>query len=131
MTIQEDRSDRRVSPKIPLKLPMGYWETEDSCQGGLMGNLSEEGMVIYSIQDMPIGTELRIKVFFRGGSDFDQFRVIGRIVSKGLDSQNGSDGFAYMLTFVSPSLEGWGKLRAVLQNHILQDGLQKLWETAH
>ena len=86
-------------------------------------------MIIYSIQDMPIGTELRIKIFFYRRNDFDHFSVIGRIVSKSLDRQNNSNGFGYMLTFVSPSLEARGEFKLLLQNRVLRGGFQKLPKT--
>ena len=126
MKSQEDHKDRREASQIPPKSPLEYWETEDCSQGGLVGNLSERGMIIYSIQDIPIGTELPIRVFFYRENSFDQFSVIGRIVSKSLDRQTGSTGFTCVLTFVSPSLEARSKLRVLLQNKVLQDVFQRL-----
>jgi hypothetical protein len=108
--------ERRKSPRFPFLLE--YWETEDSCHGGLVGNLSEKGLLIYSLQDIPVGTDLRIRAFFSNGSEFDAFMVFARVIWKGSERQIGWDGYKYGLEFVSLAPEDRIKLEALFQRHI-------------
>ena len=74
----EGLTERRRYPRFSIKSPLEYWETEDSCCGGLVGNVSEKGLLIYSIHAIPIGTELKLKVFFSDGNELDGFEVLAR-----------------------------------------------------
>jgi len=85
--------EKRKFPRFAL--PLEYWETEDSCHGGLVGNLSEKGLLIYSIQDIPAGTDLGIKVFFSNGCRIDAFKVFAKVIWKGYERQSGWNGYQY------------------------------------
>jgi hypothetical protein len=95
-----------------------YGETEDSCHGGLVENLQENGLLIYSIRDMPVETELQIKVFFSRGHGFDGFKAFARVIWKSSERQSGWNGFKYRLEFIHLTSEDRLKLQALLQRHI-------------
>jgi hypothetical protein len=123
MNSQTGLEERRKSPRFPFPLPLEYWETEDSCHGGLVGNLSKNGLLIYSIQDIPVGTDLRIKVFISNGYGFDAFKVFARVIWKDSERQSGWDGCKYGLKFISLALEDQIKVETLLQNHIRPEDL--------
>jgi hypothetical protein len=110
MNSQTGFEEKRKSPRFPFPLPLEYWETEDSCHGGLVGNLSENGLLIYSLQDIPVGSDLGIKVFFSNGYGFDVFKAFAKVIWKGFDRQNDREGFMYGLEFVSLDSEDRLKL---------------------
>ena len=113
--------EKRKFPRFAL--PLEYWETEDSCHGGLVGNLSEKGLLIYSIQDIPAGTDLGIKVFFSNGYRIDAFKVFARIIWKDSERQNGWNGYKYGLEFISLALEDQIKVKTLLRNHVRPEDL--------
>ena len=59
--------ERRKHPRYSIQLPLEYWQTDGACCGGLVGNLSEGGLLIRSLRDMPVGTELNVRIFFPNG----------------------------------------------------------------
>ncbi len=63
--------ERRRHPRHSIILPLEYWETEDSSHGGLVANVSETGLLIYSVEDMPLNKKLNVRVFFSNGYEFD------------------------------------------------------------
>jgi hypothetical protein len=58
-----DMMERRKRMRVWVRLPFKYWQTDDACHGGLVGNLSETGLLIYSIKHMPVATDLSIRFF--------------------------------------------------------------------
>jgi hypothetical protein len=115
--------EKRKSLRVPLPLRHAYWETEDSCHGGLVGNLSEKGLLIYYLQDIPAGTDLGIKVFFSNGYGFGAFKVFARVIWKGSERQSDWDGFKYGLKFISLALEDQIKVETLLRNHVQPEDL--------
>ncbi len=114
----EDRNDpveRRKCPRVPIKLPYEYWETCDTSHGGLVENMSETGLLIHSIEDMGVGNELEIKVFFYDGYEFDLLKVLTRIVWKGNHCQAGWEGYRYGLRNLTISQEDQIKLSCLLR----------------
>jgi len=47
-------------------MPLEYWETCDSRQGGNVVDIDENGLCVRSPIDMFMGGELGIRVFFSG-----------------------------------------------------------------
>ncbi len=74
--------ERRKYPRYSIELPLEYWQTDDALHGGMVGNLSDGGLLIYSARDIPTGRELNVRVFFPNGYEFDGIRIIGKIVWK-------------------------------------------------
>ena len=114
--------ERRKDPRVPISLPLEYWETDDACHGGLVENLSEMGMLIYSIRNIPIGAQLSIRVFFIKGYELDGFQARGRIVWKGDCFQENWKGYQYGLEFISISQEDRRKLVSLLNSRFSSKG---------
>jgi hypothetical protein len=101
MVNQRAPDEKNRSIRFPLSLPLEYWETEGSSHGGLVGNLSESGILIYSIENIAVGTDLWIKVFISTGSGFDVFKAFSRVIWKGTVHEGGWNGYKYGLEFIS------------------------------
>jgi hypothetical protein len=115
MENRNDPAERRECPRVQIKLPYEYWETCDTSHGGLVENLSETGLLIHSIEDMEIGSELEIKVFFYDGYEFDLLKLLTRIVWKGNHCQDDWQGYKYGLRNLTISQEDQIKLSCLLR----------------
>ena len=51
----ETLKERRRFPRRAMRQVLKYWETYSSSHGGVVGNLSETGVLIHSTEYMPIG----------------------------------------------------------------------------
>ena len=87
-----------------------------------MENISEMGLLIYSIQDFPVGTHLSVKVFFSSGSEFDGFQVRTRIAWKGQHREPQWKGFLYGLEFTAIFDADRQKLMSFLDSRIPLEG---------
>lgn len=117
---QPERPERRRSPRLLMDLPLEYRVLNAPyAHGGIVVNGSEEGFLIYSVKDMPIGTKLTIVVLFPKGYELTNFEVIAEIVRKDLHWEEDWEGFEYGLQFVQILEEDRQKL-----NHLLSGRYQ-------
>ncbi len=115
--------DRRKYPRVPINLPLEYREADNSPpEGGLVSNLSEIGMLVHSIRDIPIGSEFEAVVFFSNGFEFDGFRVKAQAVWKALHVEEGGKGYKYGLRFAQILQEDHRKLLNLLHSPLLSGG---------
>ncbi len=120
--------ERRKHPRFPIELPLEYQEKDGSSHGAIVANLSEGGLLIYCIQDMPLGVHLRVRVFFANEYELDHFEGSAKIVWKGRHSQTDWKGYKYALEFVEISGEDRRKLVKLINSHLslddISDGLK-------
>ena len=108
--------ERRKQSRVPISLPLEYWETDDACHGGLVENLSEMGVLIYSVRNIPIGAQLSIRVFFIKGYELDGFQAKARIVWREDCIEENRKTYYYGLEFTSMSQEDRHKLVSLLNS---------------
>ena len=108
--------ERRKHPRVSIRLPLEYCEADDAYHGGLVGNLSEMGMLIYSIRNIPIGTQLGIRVFFIKGYELDGFQAGARIVWRGDYFEERWKAYQYGLEFTGIAEEDRQKLVSLLNS---------------
>ena len=89
--------------------------------GGIVANASEEGFLVYSIKDMPIGTKLNIAVMFPKGYELTNFEVVAEIVRKDLHWEEDWEGYAYGLKFIQILEEDRHKLKQLLEGQYQLD----------
>jgi hypothetical protein len=82
--------------------------------GGLVINVSESGLLIHSIKDMPTGMKLNIAVLFPKGFELANFEVLAEIIRKDLHFEENWEGYEYGLKFVQIMEEQYRKLRDLL-----------------
>ena len=88
--------ERRKHPRFPIVLPLEFEDTH----GAVVYNMSEGGLLILSVQDMPVGRELKVRVFFAEEYELDEFKATARIAWKGYHSDKDWEGYKYALEFV-------------------------------
>ncbi len=113
-----DMKEKRRYPRYSIELPLEYWETDNSRYGGLVGNVSEIGLLLYCIYDMPVGEKLRITVFFSTEYRFDGFAVAAKIVRKRRHDNADWSGYQYGLEFIPRSEKDRRKIIALLGSHL-------------
>ncbi len=95
------RKDRRQCPRFLLDLPLEYLVTNaPKAHGGLVVNVSEIGLLIRSVKNLSIGTELRVAVLFPKEYELANFEVLAKIVRKDLVWEEDWEGYEYGLRFV-------------------------------
>jgi len=109
--------ERRRSPRLFIRLPLEYRLGDARpTHGGVVINVSEVGLLINSIKNMPVGTRLSIAVLFPKEFELTNFQVLAEVVWKDIHLEEGWEGFRYGLSFVQISEQDHSKLRELLLN---------------
>jgi hypothetical protein len=107
--------EKRKYPRALLNLPFEY-RVEDLpyAHGGVVVDASEAGLLIHSVEDMPIGLKLNIVLLFAKGFELTNLEVSAEIIRKDLRSYNGSKGYQYGLKIIRIVEEDRSKLKQLL-----------------
>jgi c-di-GMP-binding flagellar brake protein YcgR len=120
--------ERRRYPRYPIGLPLEFQGKDGLLRGAVVCNLSEGGLLIDSIHDMPICSKLRVGVFYADEYRFDQIKVDVKIVWKICHADTDWKRYRYGLEFVEISVEDYQKLMKVMYSHLsladVSDGLK-------
>jgi hypothetical protein len=121
MEESSNNKERRSHPRFIIDLPLEYRDMNDSClRGGIVVNVSEGGLLIETVRDIPVGTELNITVLFPKGFELANFKVVAKIVRKEpywKEDWKGNqywEGYQYGLEFIQISEEDLWKLNFLL-----------------
>jgi hypothetical protein len=113
--------EKRKYPRVDMDLPVDYWVRHDSyAHGGIVIDASETGFLIYSIEDIPIGTKLRIAVLFPREYELANFEVAAEIIRKKV-AEKRKEGYQYGIKFTKILKEDYGKLRELFIAKLLSD----------
>jgi hypothetical protein len=120
----ESKKDRRQYPRFLLDLPLEYLVTNaPKAHGGLVVNVSEVGLLIRSVKNMSIGTELKVAVLFPQEYELASFEVLAKIIRKDLVWEEDWEGYEYGLEIIRILEVDKRKLRQVLSG---QFSLEKI-----
>lgn len=115
MENSNDPRERRKYPRSLLDLPFEYRVRDlPHAHGGLVVDASEGGLLIHSVEDMPLGLKLNIVLLFTKGFELTNLRVSAEIVRKDFCSDNGSKGYQYGLRIIQIVEEDRWKLKELL-----------------
>jgi c-di-GMP-binding flagellar brake protein YcgR len=112
--------DRRKYPRVHMDLPLEYRVKYDAhAHGAIAVDASEGGFLIYSIEDIPIGTKLKMTAFFSAEYELAKFEVFAQIIWRNVDVEKGDvgkgkGGYQYGLKFIQMLEEDHWKLRGLL-----------------
>lgn len=72
--------ERRKYPRVTVDLPIEYRRIDSSArQTGRAQNASEGGLLLYLPEQMAIGQELRIKLFFTSGVELSAIEMVAQV----------------------------------------------------
>ena len=118
-----NNQERRSHPRFMIDLPLEYRDRDGSClRGGMVVNVSEGGLLIETVRDIPVGTELNITVLFPQRFELADFKVVAKIVRKEAyckEDWKGNQywkGYQYGLEFIQISEEDRWKLNFLLDD---------------
>ena len=113
--VKEYFKDRRKYPRVHIDLPLEYRVKYDArAHGGIVIDASESGFLIYSTEDIPIGTKLKMAVLFSAEYELTTFEVFAEIIWKNADVEKEEEGYQYGLRFVQVLEEDYRKLGKLL-----------------
>ena len=113
--------EKRKYPRVHMDLPADYWIKQDSyAHGGIVIDASETGFLIHSIEDIPIGTKLKIAVLFPKEYELANFEVSAEVIRKKI-AESGEGGYQYGIRFTKILQEDYGKLRELFIAKLLGD----------
>jgi len=113
--LKEYFTDRRRYARICMDLPLEYRVKYDArAHGGIVVDASESGFLIYSTQNIPIGTKLKIAVLFSAEYELAKLEVFAEIIWKNPDVEKREEGYQYGLKFIQILEEDYWKLRKLL-----------------
>ena len=129
MNISKFSIDRRTSPRVWMYLPLAYQvkHAPRAC-GGIVLGASETGFHIYSTENIPLGTRLKIDVLSPKKYELANFEVLAEIVWKKVSVDMRGRGFQYGLRFVQILEEDSRKLKDLLSDRSSSEDLSNhLW----
>jgi hypothetical protein len=114
-------SEKRKFPRVYMDLPVDYWVKRESfARGGIVVDASETGFLIYSVEDIPIGTKLKMALLFPREYELANLEVAAEIIRKKV-SEKGKEGYQYGIKFTKILQEDYGKLRELFIAKLLSD----------
>ena len=115
MEKSKDPRERRRFPRLLVDLPLEYRVMNAPyAQGGIVVNASEEGLLINSIKNIPVGTKLNVAVLFPEEYELANFEVLGEIIRKELHWEEDWEGYQYGLKFTKILERDRHKLKQLL-----------------
>ena len=98
-----------------MDLPLEYRVKHDArAHGGIVIDARESGFLIYSTEDIPIGTKLKMTVLFSAEYELGEFEVFAEITWKNACVEKEGEGYQYGLRFVQVLEENDRKLGKLL-----------------
>ena len=109
--------ERRKHPRFSVDLPVEYWQVNSNPKNhsGRAFDVSEGGLLLYISDEIAIGQNLRVKLFFDSGQGLKSIEANVQVLWK--DFRLEKDGFYRVgLKFVDISQEDLQKLKSFLIN---------------
>jgi c-di-GMP-binding flagellar brake protein YcgR len=109
--------ERRKHPRFSVDLPVEYWKICDNSKRrpGRSSDISEGGLLLYVSDQVEIGQNLRVKLFFDSGLELKTIEAKVEVVWKDFRLEEKSD-YRIGVKFVEISPEDMENLRSFLIN---------------
>ncbi len=108
--------ERRKHPRRHLKLPMNYSRKElKGYYGGIVGNASEGGILVYLPEKLNSGEVLKIEILFAKGWELKTVRGMAKIIWSDLAIRKARKVHRYGLQFQLFNKRNLQKLRILLK----------------
>ena len=115
MAKASEKKERRKYPRISVDLPLEYREGYDlRLKGGVIVNASEGGLLIESVNAMPLGTRLNVSVLFPKQFELTDLKLEAEIAWRESLLKGEWEGYQYGLRIVRLLDEDLWKLKEVL-----------------
>lgn len=109
--------EKRRFPRFTVDLPLKYSEVKvRKKQGGIAHDASEGGLLVYLQEKFPIGSRLKIEVFFSHGFRLTPIKAEAEIVWADIRGPEDWGEFKYGLKFVNIGKDDYSKLKWLLDS---------------
>jgi hypothetical protein len=109
--------EKRRFPRFNVDLPLKYSEQKvRKKQGGIAHDASEGGLLVYLQEKFPLGTRLKIEVFFSHGFRLTPIKAEAEIVWADIRGPEDWGEFKYGLKFVNIGKDDFSKLKWLLDS---------------
>ncbi len=114
--------EKRRFPRFNVDLPMKYSELKArKKQGGIAHDASEGGLLVYLQEELPIGTKLKIEVFFSHGLRLTPIKAEAKIVWADIRGPGDWGEYKYGLQFINIGKDDFSKLKWLLDRFATLD----------
>jgi len=107
-------------------LPAEYWETEGPMYGALANNVSVDGLLFFSVRDIPIGSRLNVRIFYANEYELDDIKATSETVQKHVHFADNWKGYKCALKFLEVSEEDLRKLTYLLNSNSMMDKISRM-----
>jgi hypothetical protein len=116
--------DRRKCRRILVDLPFEYWTQYNPHvrSGGIVLDASEIGLLIHSIEDMPVNAQLMVAVLYIQGYGLTNLGVWAEIVWKNVDKKG---DYLYGLKFIEVMEKDRNRLIGILRQNLVKTTINK------
>jgi len=112
-----DNKEKRKHPRILIRLPLHFQTGEnEGVYPGMTVDASESGLLIQTLNEMPVGIRLDVEVLFPKEFELANFKATAEIIWKGIGYWEDWEGYQYGLRFIQISRGDYFKLRRILSN---------------
>jgi c-di-GMP-binding flagellar brake protein YcgR len=108
--------ERRSHPRISIELPFDYSLIEEGEEHrGILADASEGGLLVYVLEQIDVGSLLRIEILFSRGTELVTVEAIVKVVWSDLASRESWAEYRYGLQFLSFYRGDIKKLKVLLK----------------
>jgi c-di-GMP-binding flagellar brake protein YcgR len=108
--------EKRRHPRYNVELPFDYSRIEGKeTYGGIVGNASEGGLLVYLPQRMEIGAVLKIEIFCIQGLELNTIKTIAKVVWSDIAAKESFGEYRYGLQFLYIEEKDFAKLLNLLK----------------
>jgi hypothetical protein len=109
--------ERRRHPRFNVDLPMDYDRINSAVpRDGRILTSGEEGLLIYVSEQMEIGQQIRMRLFFAGGPKLDKIEALAEVVWKDVNFGPASGEYRCAIKLIDISSEDMNKLESCLKD---------------
>lgn len=111
------RKEKRKHPRTLINLPLYFQVSEgEGAYPGLTLDVSESGLLVQTLKEMPVGIRIDIEVSFPRKLKLSNFRAEAEIIRRDLCHWDDSEGYQYGLKYIHISKGDCSKLRQILSD---------------
>ena len=108
--------ERRKYPRFTVNLPIEYHRLDSSTRyTGRVLNASEGGLLLYLPEQMEMGQDLKIKLFFTSGGELNTVELLAQVVWTDIHLGKGWGDYRTGVKFIDISSENLNQLKNFLR----------------
>ena len=108
--------EKRKHPRFSVDLPVEYSRTERVLEQGRAINASQGGLLLHLPEQMELGMQLKLKLFFAMGSELNAIETVVEVVWADMHLERDRGDYRTGVRFIMISQEDVGKLQDFLRS---------------